>query len=165
MEIGKALQTIDAAIADPNKGLPYDVFLFATTITPMLNVDLLVQNELGQTLLTWRDDHFSKTGWHVPGGIIRYKEKLAERIQAVALSELGTGVEFDPQPLAINEIIIPGRRERAHFVSFLYRCTLIGMPSEHLRHQAGEPQPDQWRWFDGAPDNLLRVHEIYRHFM
>jgi colanic acid biosynthesis protein WcaH len=34
----------------------------------------------GRTLLTWRDDESFGAGWHVPGGIIRYKETAADRI-------------------------------------------------------------------------------------
>ena len=56
-----------------------NVFELVSTLTPMINVDLLIKNEMGQTLFSWRDDIHSGKGWHLPGGIIRLKETLEER--------------------------------------------------------------------------------------
>lgn len=80
MILTKALDLIEKQIKDPTVGLPEEVFLFISRITPMINVDLLIKDESGRTLLSWRDDYTGK-GWHVPGGIIRYKEKIDTRIK------------------------------------------------------------------------------------
>ena len=165
VDIKQAISAIDSLIGDPSKGLPEDVFLFASRITPMVNVDLLIRNEMNQTLLTWRDDGYWKAGWHVPGGIIRYKETIAERIKAVAKTELDAEVEFQPTPLAINEIIFPDRRNRGHFMSLLYRCSFITSPDERLQYKSGAPLPDQWMWHDSCPENIIAVHEIYREYI
>ena len=164
-DIERALNTLDSLIGDPSKGLPEDVFLFASRITPMVNVDLLISNEKGQTLLTWRDDGYWKAGWHIPGGIIRYKETIAERIRATAETELGAEVEFQPTPRAINEIIFSDRRNRGHFMSLLYQCSFITSPDERLRYKAGAPLPGQWMWHDTCPENIIAVHEIYRAYI
>jgi colanic acid biosynthesis protein WcaH len=50
--IKQAIDTIDSLIGDPRRGLPEDLFLFASRITPMVNVDLLIKNERSQALLT-----------------------------------------------------------------------------------------------------------------
>jgi colanic acid biosynthesis protein WcaH len=63
--------------------------------------------------LTWRDDGYCNPGWHIPGGIIRFKETIATRIKVVARYELGAEVDFDPVPLAINEVIHPSRKIKA----------------------------------------------------
>ena len=160
-----AIDVINSAVPDPHLGLPEDVFLFVSTITPLVNVDLLIRNEKHEVLLTWREDRYSGPGWHVPGGIIRYKEGIADRIRAVARTEIGAGVESDPQPIAINEIFVPHRRERGHFIALLYSCSLVGSPDDSLRHAGGTPRPMQWRWFDRCPDELIAVHEIYRKYI
>ena len=68
------LQAIESTINDPQEGLPEVVFLFVTRHTPMINVDLLIRDAEGRVLLTWRDDGYEHSpGWHIPGGIIRYK--------------------------------------------------------------------------------------------
>jgi colanic acid biosynthesis protein WcaH len=129
-------------------------------------VDLLIKNNENQTLLTWRDDNYHGPGWHIPGGIIRYKEKILNRINIVAKNELGVKVKFKKEPLAINEIINPKRRNRGHFISLLYECKLITPLDKKLEFKKGTPKPGQWAWHNKCPDNLLSVHKkIYRKFI
>ncbi len=156
---------IDSLVEDPRRGLPEDLFLFASRITPMVNVDLLIKDVEGQTLLTWRDDGYWKPGWHIPGGIVRYQEPIAERIRAVAWMELGARVAFEAVPLAIKEIIDRERRVRGHFISFLYQCSLTAGPDIGLQYRSGEPLPNQWTWHATCPKNIIPVHEIYREYI
>lgn len=166
MELKDLIKSLDSFVGDPSKGIPEELFLFASRITPMINVDLLIKNERSQTLLTWRDDGFWRPGWHIPGGIIRYRETASDRVKAVAAHELGTGVRFNQAPLAINEIIAPARSNRGHFVSLLYECSLTGPPRREIEYRGGRPSPGQWAWHDKCPDDLIPVHHIYRkHFL
>ena len=88
-----SIDALENLVVDSRQGLPEDLFLFVTRLTPMINVDLLIRDGEGRTLLTWRDDGYDYSpGWHIPGGIIRYKECRGERVQAVAQKELGTSV-------------------------------------------------------------------------
>lgn len=80
---------------NPIEGLPYDLFLFSTTLFPFVNVDLFVVNKANQVLLSWRNDQYYGIGWQIPGGIIRMKETIDNRIQNTALSEIGTKVLED----------------------------------------------------------------------
>jgi ADP-ribose pyrophosphatase YjhB (NUDIX family) len=163
--IKRATHTIDSLIDDPRRGLPEDLFLFTSRITPMVNVDLLIKNGRGQILLTWRDDGYWKPGWHIPGGIIRYQESIAARIRAVARTELGAEVAFQPAPLAIKEIMNPNRKVRGHFISFLYLCSLTTAPDNGLQYRSGQPLPNQWMWHETYPDNIIPVHEVYREYI
>jgi len=159
--VEQAIKTLDAAIGDPCAGLPDEVFRFASGITPLINVDLLIKDADGRTLLTWRDDGFGKPGWHIPGGIIRFKEPISARIREVARTELGAEVEFESSPLALHEIIHPERRVRGHFISLLYRCSLTSPPDEQLRYGSGAVRPNQWKWHAACPDDMIAVHRIY----
>lgn len=163
--LSQAISLLDLLVPEPENGLPDDLFYFISRTTPLINVDLLIKDEGGRTLLTWRDDGRYSPSWHVPGGIIRYKEEIASRIAAVALLELGTTVHFQPVPMAVNEIILPEKRNRAHFISLLYGCSLVEPPCMQRCYPGGEPQPGQWCWHDNCPDNLIEVHEIYRDFI
>jgi colanic acid biosynthesis protein WcaH len=164
-EINKTIDLLESYIDNPQEGLPEQVFLFLSRLTPMINVDLLIKNEQGQTLLTWRKDNYWAPGWHIPGGIIRFKEKISDRIKAVALNELGAKVKFKTEPLATNEIIHPARMERGHFISMLYECTLSSPLDEKLKYTTGTPENGAWAWHDKCPGNLLEVHELYRKFI
>lgn len=145
--------------------LPQKLFLKISGLTPLINVDLLIKDVNGRTLLTWRDDGYWTPGWHIPGGIIRFKERAEDRIQRTAQAELGAGVKTSKEPAAVNQFIHPSRRERGHFISLLYRCSLKGKPSPALQYRGGTPKPGQWAWHDGCPADLLEVHEVYREFI
>ncbi len=160
-----AIEMLESSIKDPRKGLPEEIFLFISRITPLVNVDLLIKDEKNRTLLTWRDDGYYSAGWHLPGGIIRFKERSSDRIKAVARHELGAEVVFGPTPIAVNEIIHPTRNIRGHFISLLYRCSFIKPPDEALEFKSGRPGINQWKWHEACPENIIEVHKIYRDFI
>lgn len=166
MSLEETIASLESYIADPKKGLPEEVFLLVSRLTPLVNVDLLIQNEKKETLMTWRSDGFGPSGWHLPGGIIRFKETLDYRLRAVAQKELGVEIEFDPVPLCMNESHVPTRENRSHFISFLYRCRLLRVPAESLRYQGGALVPGVWAWHLNCPENLLPVHRrLYKDFI
>jgi colanic acid biosynthesis protein WcaH len=148
------LAALDAWAPEPAAGLPEDLFLLVSRLTPLVNVDLLIQDERSGTLLTWRDDRFYGAGWHVPGGIIRYKQTAEDCIRATAQRELGAAVEFEPDPIAVVQNIEPVRRQRGHFIALLYRCRLAAPPAEALR-AASAPKPGQWAWHAQCPPDLI----------
>lgn len=165
MTTKKAIDVISSSIADPSVGLPEEVFLFISRITPLINVDLLIKNKKHQTLLTWREDAYYPAGWHIPGGIIRYKEKISDRVNAVARTELGAKVKSDYILLMLTEYIHPTRKDRGHGISLLYECILISSMDNGLEYKGGTPKHGEWAWHDACPVNILSVHEIYRKFI
>lgn len=160
---GELLGALEASFGDPRRGLPDDVFQFVSRITPLINVDLLIQDAGGRTLLTWRDDEHFGSGWHVPGSIIRYKETAADRIHACAREELGADVTCDAAPLTVMETILD-QRDRAHAISLLFRCRLLGAPDPAKEAGAGAPSRGQWRWHETPPPDLLAVQRHYTRF-
>jgi colanic acid biosynthesis protein WcaH len=152
-------------IANAKEGLPLEVFYFVSTLTPLINVDLLIENEKGQILLTWRDDKFYGSGWHIPGGIIRFKEKIEDRIEKVAFLELGTSVKFLSQPIHIRGAMNKDRDVRGHFISLLFLCELTGSLINEKSYNADAPQVGQWAWHDKAPANLIKAQESFRQYI
>jgi ADP-ribose pyrophosphatase YjhB (NUDIX family) len=158
------ISALESAIGNPREGLPLDVFEFVSRMTPLINVDLLIKDDRGRTLLTWRDDELFGSGWHVPGGIVRYKEPAADRIRACAREELGADVSFDETPLLLTEAISP-QETRGHHVSLLFRCRLLTAPTESLCASGDRPSSGEWRWHDGVPSALLEAHRHYARFL
>ncbi len=164
MDLAQAISFLESLVKDPTRGLPDEIFFFVSKITPLVNVDLLIKDERGRTLLSWRDDEHCGTGWHIPGGIVRHKETLHQRVRKVALEEIGAEMHFDPEPVAINQIIHPNRVVRSHFISFLYRCHMdssFSPPNTGLH----PGQPGYLQWHDRCPTDLIEVHHIYRKFI
>jgi colanic acid biosynthesis protein WcaH len=156
---------LDAWAGSPEGGLPNELFRYLTRLVPMINVDLLIVDGRLGTLLTWRDDENYGPGWHLPGGIIRYKETVEARVRKTAVTELEADVEFEPAPIAIEQVISPTRRERGHFVSLLYRCRLTGPPADRLRLDPAHPRAGQWEWHRACPADLIPEHDQYRKFI
>ena len=152
----KLIDELDEIIKNPNSGLPEEVFLFTSRITPIVNVDLIIRNNNNETLLTWRGGDYYSPGWHIPGGIVRYKESMYERINHVARIELGANVKFALAPIMVNEVIrSPERLNRGHFISFLFECKLKSPPIHQEKY-------GEYRWFKECPKDIIPVHTMYK---
>ena len=160
MNISDAIAFLDKQVPNPSEGLPEELFYYVSRITPLVNIDLLIKDELGRTLLSWRDDPYCGRGWHVPGGIIRFRETLENRIKEVARTEIGIEINFDPVPLAVNELIHPELESRSHFLSLLYKCFLPGNFVPQNKGLIGK-DPGYLKWHDSCPENLIKYHEVY----
>ena len=85
----EAIATLRAALGPaPRNGLPEDLFLFVSSLTPLVNVDLLIRDDAGRMLLGWRHDAFYGPGWHVPGSFIptitpttRWQRSISKRFR------------------------------------------------------------------------------------
>ncbi len=154
--LNKAIADVKKASPTPQQGLPEPVFEMVTTLTPMVNVDLLIRDDTGRILLVWREDDICGCGWHIPGGIVRYKERMEDRLQKTAEKELGTRVAFDKVPIAINEVFVE-QEIRGHFISFLYQCYL---PSGYQLPQTARVEdnhlPGDMCWHDACPEQWVR---------
>ena len=164
-ELARLLDQALQCIRNAKSGLPQEAFYFVSQLTPMINVDLLIKNKVGQTLLTWREDRFYGPAWHIPGGIIRFKERIEDRIVKVAEIELGCRVRFASAPIDVRGIINKERDIRGHFISLLYLCELEGDPDPARKCLSSAPLAGEWAWHDKAPQNLLHVHESFRVFI
>ncbi|MDD5449038.1 MAG: NUDIX hydrolase [Candidatus Omnitrophica bacterium] len=164
MNLTDAIAIIEKHSPNPKAGLPDEVFYYISRVTPLVNVDLLIKDEFKRTLLSWRDDKYSGKGWHLPGGIVRFKETLDTRVKKVAEAEIGAPVNFDPAPIAINQIILKEHDVRGHFISILFKCSLtsdfVPKNTELSSSDAG-----YLMWHKTCPENLLKFHEIYRKYL
>ena len=163
MNINEAIKFLEKQVPNPSKGLPDEVFFYISRVTPLVNVDLLIKDENGRTLLAWRNDKYTGRGWHVPGGIIRFREKLETRILKVAETEIGADVKFNPVPIAINHMICE-RSTRGHFVSILYKCFLSG---KFIPKNKGLSSKDAGylKWHGSCPKDLIKVQRIYKKYI
>ena len=163
-----AIELLDRAVSlfrkeEPDTGLPQKIFHFVSRSTPIVNVDLLIRDETGRILLSWRDDEFAGSGWHIPGGIVRFKETMEDRLLKVANIEIGTEVEYDSSPLCCKEVFLP-HDTRGHFVSFLYNC-FLSSDFEPSNSMFGKTDAGFLQWHEVCPDNLVEVQNMYRPYI
>ncbi len=163
MTLTQAIKIIEQHASSPEDGLPLELFWLVSRLTPLVNVDLLIKDRFNRVLLAWREDQFAGKGWHIPGGIVRYKETLEERIQQVALTEVGKKVKYDPNPIDINQIHRT-HATRGHFISFLYICS-VDSDFEPENQDLNQTDPGYLAWHQKCPVNLIEVHELYRNYI
>ena len=153
-------------------GLGTDLFHFVSSLTPIVNGDLVVFNSKGQILLAMRNDPHCGKGWHIPGGCVRFKETIDSRIKKVAQSELNlTDFSYDKDPMKVFEIMwdkdqrnLDNDDERAHFITLAYKCYA---PDSYVIDNQGmsETEVGYLRWFDKLPDDLLKIQNCYREIL
>ena len=164
MNIEQNISIIEEKITDPTSVLPEEIFLLISRISPMINVDLFIKNSQNEVLLTWRQKgQVYPEGWHIPGGIIRYKEKILDRVHKVAKSELSCKISSDNKPMAINEIML-NQKNRGHFISLLFSCKLLTELPKKLKYVEGIPQIGQWKWHKICPKDIILPHRVYEKF-
>lgn len=162
----EAVELLRNARMDAAKGLPEELFWLVSSLTPIVNVDLLIVNDTGQILLARRNDEFHPNCWHIPGGCIRFGETMLHRVHETAMKELGCDVIAEESPIAVRDAIRPPilsrdyPNERRHFVSILYKCRLPkGASIQNGRRT--ETDAGFLKWFDTLPKDLVEIQHIY----
>ena len=56
-------------------------FFLVSSFVPIVNIDLFVTNNNREVLFSWRSDLHHGKGWHIPGGCVRLKETLLDRVE------------------------------------------------------------------------------------
>ncbi|MFM0235980.1 GDP-mannose mannosyl hydrolase [Paraburkholderia sediminicola] len=69
--------------------LPTLMFLNVVDATPLVAIDLIIENEMGGYLLGRRVNKPAQGFWFVPGGRIRKNERLDDAFHRIASEELG----------------------------------------------------------------------------
>ena len=169
-QIVKAVNELREMKIDAHHGLPEELFLFISGIMPIPNVDLMITNEKKQLLLAWRQDSFFGEGWHIPGGCIRYGESMLERVQKTAMEEIGTQVIVNKEPIVVKDVLRGDRdglkypNERGHHITILFDCKLP--PDFEIdNNKKKENDVGYLKWFDVVPDNILKVHDVYKEIL
>lgn len=135
----KQLITLLKKIENPQLGLPQSVFDTLVKIVPFVSCELIIIGKKG-VLLTWREDKWWK-GWHVPGGLLRYRESFDNRIKKVADKELGIKIEKYKFLFNMNYT----EDSRGHSVSFVFLC---------FTNEA----PRDGQFFKKMPKDIIKEH-------
>lgn len=140
--------------------LSNDLFRSVVASTPLVSIDLVVQNARGECLLGQRLNRPAKDSWFVPGGRILKNETLDTAFNRLTLEELGQVYQRnDTTLLGVYEHFyadsVFGSAEQApdtHYVVLAYQLTLA--EAEGL--QIPLTQHGAYRWW---PLIEMQTHE------
>ncbi len=109
--------------------------------TPLISIDLVIENPEGKILLGWRNNLPAKGYWFVPGGRIHKDEHFADAFRRIVKTETNLLVEItDVTFLGVYEHIYPGENFSGdpsfgtHYIVIAYRVKLnqpvLDLPKE-----------------------------------
>jgi len=163
--LSSLINKLEEKIKNPSKGLPEEIFLLISRLSPLINVDLLIMNKKKEILLTWRSkgEKFDE-GWHIPGGIIRFKDSIKNRLNYVAKKELNVQIKQNFRLVDIFEIKLK-QKNRSHFISLLYLCHLKSSLDNKNKFFGKKPKIGEWKWFKKSPKKLIYPHKVYKDYI
>ncbi|MCL1139575.1 GDP-mannose mannosyl hydrolase [Shewanella pneumatophori] len=128
--------------------LPQEDFKKVVKNTPLISIDLIIKNKLGQVLLGKRNNRPAQGYWFVPGGRIVKDETFDNAFSRLTLFELGkayslTSAMFLGPYEHLYCDCFSGDDFTTHYVVLAYELTLnedlSGLPEE---------QHSDYRWWD-----------------
>ena len=87
-------------------------FLKIIESTPLVSIDLIIENQRGDILLGKRTNRPAQNYWFVPGGRIRKNETIAEAIARISSTELGID-------MSINDVQLFGTYDHIYEDNYL----------------------------------------------
>ena len=119
-----------------------------------LCVDLVIKTPKG-LVLTLRDIEPQKGKWHLPGGTVHYREKLADAITRVARTELSSKVKIKE---FLGYMEFPNEAKDRGFGSTVSLAFLCFSDGETLKP---DEQSSEIRTFNKLPPNLIKEQSVF----
>lgn len=145
--------------------LPKEQFAEVIKNTPLVSIDLLVENAKGEFLLGLRANRPAQGFWFAPGGRVLKGETLAKAFARITLAEIGCSV-------SINDALHHGLYEHFYGDNVFADEVAYNTISTHyivnafkikLATSAQLPlnQHSRWRW--QAPAELLHDTQVHEY--
>jgi colanic acid biosynthesis protein WcaH len=141
--------------------LEKNVFSTVISSTPLVSIDLLIENSQGQVLLGYRSNRPAQGYWFVPGGRILKNETMDDAFKRLTLAELGEVFTRDsakflgPYEHFYSDYVF-GEGESTHYVVLGYKLV-----TDINLSRLPNAQHNQYKWFDKAV--LLADDTVHKH--
>lgn len=125
-----------------------DKFLDIIDTTPLVAIDLIIENSAGNILLGKRVNRPAKNYWFVPGGRIRKNEKIADAMLRISSAELGSAIAIEKTHLLGNydhiydDNAFAKQGINTHYVVLAYKAVL---PSDAVI--TPDEQHSEFKWW------------------
>ena len=137
--------------------------IFTTVIdsTPLVSIDLLIEDKHGQILLGYRNNRPAQGYWFVPGGRILKSESMDNAFKRLTLAELGTEfsrgqAEFLGPYEHFYEDFVFGEGISTHYVVLGYKiiCDIDINTLPNAQH-------GKYKWF--TKQEMLSSDTVHKH--
>ena len=139
--------------------LSKDIFSNVIENTPLISIDLIVENDKGQILLGKRINEPALGYWFVPGGRIFKDESLDDAFIRTVKEELGLNIErkdaiFDKTYEHFYENNVFNDRFSTHYIVLAHRIKIDTLPMVNNQHS-------DYKWFE--VDELLQDKNVHKY--
>lgn len=143
--------------------LSKDTFKKIVKYTPLISIDLIIEDKKGKILLGRRSNFPAKGKWFVPGGRIRKDEKFRDAFHRILKSETGLNQSMeDTHFVGVYEHLYPGENFAGdpefstHYIVIAYRLKLNAGLSELPKEQHSD------YWWVGVPE-LIEHPDVHHN--
>ncbi|MBY7864279.1 GDP-mannose mannosyl hydrolase [Vibrio fluvialis] len=141
--------------------LEFSKFKTIVESTPLVSIDLIIQNDTGEVLLGYRNNRPAKGYWFVPGGRILKDERIKEAFYRLTENELGKRHELSQSEFIgvfehLYEDNFSGVDFTTHYVVLGYKIISDG----ELKYLPLEQHSD-YRWW--SIEKLLESPEVHEN--
>lgn len=140
--------------------LPTEIFTSIVAHAPLVSIDLIVRNPLGEVLLGMRKNRPAQGFWFVPGGRIQKVERISQAFSRLTEEELGMSCDLDQARFAgVYEHLyndnFSGKDFSTHYVVLAYEIDL------GLEKSFPDQQHADYCWL--SPADLLRHSQVHEN--
>jgi len=137
--------------------------IFTTVIdsTPLVSIDLLIEDKHGQILLGYRNNRPAQGYWFVPGGRILKDESMDDAFKRLTLAELGIEFTRDQAEFLgpyehFYEDFVFGEGISTHYVVLGYKiiCDIDINTLPNAQHE-------KYKWF--TKQEMLSSDTVHKH--
>jgi colanic acid biosynthesis protein WcaH len=143
-----------------------DATSFKTVVaaTPLISIDLLVENEQGEYLLGLRNNRPAQGYWFVPGGRVLKNETLDAAFRRLTREELGNGLErsqagFKGLYEHFYDDSVFGDRPGTHYIVLAHQLKV-----SQAKGRPSEQQHCQSQWIAPEAIRTLNTHRYTRDY-
>ena len=131
---------------NPPSWLDADTFATVVHSTPLISIDLLVENKQGEYLLGLRNNRPAQGYWFVPGGRVQKNETLDAAFLRLTTEELGIRLErsqavFKGVYEHFYSDSVFGEQPSTHYIVLAYQLVL---PAESVQLSVQQHNNTQW---------------------
>lgn len=148
----------------PSGWLEACTFETVVASTPLISIDLLVENERGEYLLGLRKSRPAQGFWFVPGGRVLKGETLDAAFRRLTLEELGVELErSQAQSIGTYEHFyadsVFGEQPGTHYIVLAHHLKV-----EQAQIKLGVKQHSNGRWVAAEVIHTLNSHRYTRNY-
>ncbi len=135
-------------------------FLDVIERTPLVSIDLVIQDAGGRVLLGWRTREPAKNTWFVPGGRIRKNETLDAAFLRITSAELGRAVALaEAVPLGAYTHLYATNFAEVDGIGTHYVVLAYALSRTELPEQLPAEQHSAYCWM--SADEVLRDKAVH----